>query len=133
MNTVALALIFSSISQFYNISPGLLSALCYVESNHAVHAIHLNDGGSNSVGVCQIKLRTAQAVGFRGTERELSDPTTNVYWAARYLHWQLNRYDGDILKAVSAYNAGSHRLNSQGLTINRKYVRKVFNAWADSK
>lgn len=132
MNTT-LALIFMSVSQSLSLPPGLLSSLCYVESHHKVQAVNLNDGGSASVGVCQIKPATARVLGFRGSDTLLSRPNVNVYYAGLYLKYQLDRYNGDVEKGVSAYNAGTHRVNAKGETKNRKYVHKVLVAWEEGR
>ena len=131
MNTLALT--FVMVSQAFQLPQGLLSAVCFVESKHVVKALNINDGGSSSYGACQIKLATAQFVGYKGTEKELHNPQVNIYYAGKYLRHQLNRYDNDILKSVAAYNAGTHRINAQGLTMNRKYVGKVFSAWSENR
>lgn len=132
MQSTLIAL-FLSVSTTFSLPPGLLSALCFVESNHKVHAVNYDDGGSDSIGVCQIKLHTARLVGFKGTEKQLRRPEVNAYYAGAYLRYQLDRYDGDIRKAVAAYNAGTHRENHRGQTLNRRYVSKVLSAWADGK
>ncbi len=126
-------LLFFNITAQLELPPGLLSALCWVESNHKVTAINAQDGGSASYGVCQIKLDTARMLGYKGTVKTLKEPAVNVYWAGRYLKYQLDRYSGDPRKAVAAYNAGTHRVNKKGLIKNRKYVEKVFKAWARYK
>lgn len=126
-------LIFATVTQTFGTPPGLLSALCYVESKHRPYAFNENDGGSSSIGICQIKLGTARGLGFKGTAEELSRPKTNIYYAGKYLKTQIKRYGGDIKKAISAYNAGTHRENDLGLTLNRLYVAKVFKAWSEDK
>jgi soluble lytic murein transglycosylase-like protein len=102
---------------------GLLSSLCYVESGHDVSAIHHHDGEGNSVGICQIKLKTAQMVGFKGTEKQLLDPETNIKYAAKYLAKQISRYH-TINQGVIAYNRG----NSKGL-VTSSYQVKVYKIW----
>jgi len=100
-----------------------LIAICDVESGGKTNAINQNDGGTASYGVCQIKYATAKQLGFRGTVSELwLNPDTNRYWAGKYLEKQYNRYKGDILKAISAYNCG-RACNNKG------YVRKVLSKW----
>lgn len=131
--TTTLMLAFAVATQTFNLPPGLLSALCYQESHHNAAAIHMDDGGSPSLGICQIKLSTARDLGFVGVVQDLLDPTINVFYAGNFLHKQLIRYHGDPRKAIAAYNAGSFRENSQGLTKNRKYVSKVFAYWAQDK
>lgn len=118
-------LLFVAISSQNHLPPGLLNSLCYVESRHNPKAIHHDDGaGGDSLGVCQIKLKTAQEMGYKGTEKQLMQPSTNIRYAAKFLKFQLKRYDNNIAKAVIAYNKG----NAKGLTTS-KYQRKVFNKW----
>ena len=107
----------------YGLPEGLLSSLCYVESRHNVNAINHDDGDANSVGVCQVKLKTAREMGFRGTEQQLMNPRMNVKYAAKYLRWQILRYKS-VKKAVIAYNRG----NARGLTTS-KYQGKVYARW----
>lgn len=116
--------LFTTATIQFNLPQGLLASLCFVESRHDVAAIHEDDGDSNSIGVCQIKLKTAQWFGFRGSERELMRPATNIYYAAAYLSYQQRRYKGDITKAVIAYNVG----NAKGLT-QTEYSAKVLGQW----
>lgn len=129
MTSAALLLIFASVSQKFSLPDNLLSSLCYVESKHVIEAIHVDDGNSNSVGICQIKLSTARLLGFRGDEIRLKNPNTNIFYAGKYLRHQLLRYHGDVPKSISAYNAGSCRYNKLGEIKNRKYVAKVMMEW----
>lgn len=131
MVTQSLALMFLSVSSTLDLPPGLLSALCWIESNHRPTAINQFDGDSPSYGACQIKLETARMLGFKGTPEQLMLPKNNIFWAGKYLKKQLTRYDEDPRKAVAAYNAGSHKVNKRGNTRNVKYVNKVFKAWAE--
>lgn len=127
MDAVTIILTFALVSHNVSLPTGLLSAVCYVESKHKVDAMHLDDGNSNSVGICQIKLSTARWLGFKGTEADLKNPKTNIHYAAKYLKYQLKRYGNDINKAISAYNAGSFKKS------NHKYVNKVITAWGKAK
>ena len=100
----------------------LLKSICMVESKLNPKAFNKYDGGSPSYGLCQVKLKTAKWVGYRGNARGLFNPYTNAGLAGKYLRYQLDRYNGDWIKAISAYNRGSARL-----TKNRKYVNLVLN------
>lgn len=104
-----------------------IHSICLVESNHNPNVINHFDGGSKSLGYCQIKLNTAKMLGFKGTERDLMDLETNLYWATEYLKYQLNRYEGDVRKAVLSYNSGSYLPSKKniGKAINEKYWLKV--------
>jgi soluble lytic murein transglycosylase-like protein len=130
METTLLLLAFSAATQTFALPQGLLSAVCFVESTHNAKAVHLDDGGENSVGLCQLHLSTAKWLGYKGIEKGLYDAKINAYYAAKYLRYQLNRYDGNVTKAIAAYNAGSYRVNAKGQIKNRIYVQKVTNAWA---
>lgn len=129
MDGTILAMMFLSATQSHDLPKGLLSALCFVESHHKPAAFHKDDGNSSSLGLCQIKLTTAKLLGFKGTEKDLMNPKANVEYASKYLKKQLNRYKGDYLKAVSAYNMGTYRENKHGNPINQGYISKVLVAW----
>jgi len=75
---------------------------------------HLGDA---SHGLMQLLLATAKSVGYSGTAAGawndarragtgLYDPQTNLNAGARFLRVLLNATDGDIARAISAYNAG---------------------------
>ena len=122
---ILLALFFVSASNVFNLPPGLLASVCFVESSHNVFAVHLNDGSSDSLGVCQVHTTTARWLGFEGEENDLMDPQTNIYYAAKYLNYQISRYHGNISKALVAYNRG----NAKGLT-RSEYSDKVLKQWS---
>jgi len=106
------------IAHLVGITPSLLLAICFTESNFR------NVAGDNgkSIGICQIKLNTAKMLDKKVTETELWDPLLNGFYAAKYLKYQQDRYKGrkDAEYCIkSAYNAGSC------IKSNRKYVDKV--------
>lgn len=104
------------------IPPKYLLAMARVESSMNPKALNANDGGSPSFGLFQIKVNTALQVGINARECnirskrvykscKLFGARTNAKAAAKYLAWQLKRYDWNMAKAISAYNAGSFRGN----------------------
>lgn len=115
----------------YGIPKGLERAVCAVESGLRPNAVHKSDGKTDSLGICQIQEPTAKMLGFTGTREELMSPWVNSLYAGKYLRYQLDRYKGDIRKAISAYNMGSFREKADGTTYNRVYVSKVFKVWAE--
>lgn len=121
---VTLTAIFISISAYYNLPPNLLSSICYIESTHNVSAVHHDDGGGDSLGICQIKLSTAKDLGFKGTAEQLMAPSVNIKYAGKYLKYQIKRYNGSVKKAVIAYNLG----HAGSLTYT-KYQDKVYKQW----
>ncbi len=117
------ALFLSTTIQLH-LPPNLLKALCYVETKHTITAIHIRDGNSDSLGICQIKLETAKSLGYKGTATQLMEPKTNIYYAGLYLKHQLERYKGNTTKAVIAYNQGH-----AGALTSSKYQIKVYKQW----
>lgn len=113
----------------------LLSAVCWVETRHKSQATNYDDGeqGVNSHGLCQIQYPTAQFVSYKGTVKDLYNPYINARYAARYLAYQLRRYNNDWKLAVAAYNAGSVMLDRRGQIVNYSYVEQVENALSDGR
>lgn len=128
-----LLLTFVSATTTFDLPKGLLSALCYVESHHSPTAMHMDDGGSPSIGVCQLKLNTARLMGFKGTVEQLKNPKINIYYAAKYLKYQLSRYQNNTTKAVAAYNTGTYKTKPNGLVVNTRYVAMVQKAWKEKR
>ena len=108
------------------VSGTLLLAVCTHESG-LKNVVVLEDKGSPSIGACQIKKGTAQLMNFKGKEKQLLKPEVNIYYSAKYLKYQMDRYNNNWVKAVAAYNAGSYRESSimPGCPKNLKYVNLV--------
>lgn len=119
----SLSIIFATASYFFSLPPKLLDAVCYVESKHSVSAYVKHDGNTPSYGICQIKLETARHMGFKGTPEELMKPNRNIYFAAKYLRYQLKKYN-NVEQAVMAYNQGYSKTKSP-----TSYSKKVRNTW----
>jgi soluble lytic murein transglycosylase-like protein len=74
-----------------------------------------------------------------GTARYLGvdadDPFANLEGGARYLREQLDRFDGDIEKALAAYNAGPARVTAaNGIPAIREtqtYVATIMGRLSD--
>ena len=89
----------------YDISPSLLEAVVWQESRW-------NEGALSPVGargLTQLMPGTAAQMGVNA-----SDPAANLEGGARYLRQQLDLFDGDIEKALAAYNAGPGRVIRAG-------------------
>lgn len=108
------------------VSGALLLAICTHESGLKNVTVP-HDGGTPTYGICQVKLGTAQMIGYTGDAAGLLDPSTNAMWAGKYLKYQKNRYAQDWCMAVAAYNAGTYNESKvvPGKPRNLKYVRKV--------
>jgi soluble lytic murein transglycosylase-like protein len=89
----------------YDISPALLEAVVWQESRWNERA--LSPAGAR--GLAQLMPGTAREMGVNP-----DDPTANLEGGARYLRMQLDAFDGDIEKALAAYNAGPARVRRTG-------------------
>lgn len=81
-------------------------------------------GTAGELGLGQLKPSTAAELGV-----DPLDPYQNIEGSARYLSQQYHRFDGDITKALAAYNQGA--VGSQtGVGISRglDYARRVLSA-----
>lgn len=107
--------------------PGaILLAICMHETGLKNITVQ-KDGGSPTYGTCQVKYDTAAMLGYEGKPEGLENEKENAKWAAVYLRYQYDRYNGDWCKAVSAYNAGKYNesLKEPGHPRNLKYVLNV--------
>lgn len=130
---IGVVLLFFIATHNNKLPPQLLSSLCYIESSHNPKAVNHDDGTGDSLGICQVKLATARFLGFKGSREDLLNAKTNITYSAKYLKYQLNRYDSNVEKAVAAYNAGTYRKAEDGKPLNNKYVIKVLNRWSYEK
>jgi soluble lytic murein transglycosylase-like protein len=109
------------------VSGTLLLAICSHESNNFTMNYSHYDHGSPSYGYCQVKIRTAIILGFKGSPKELIEPKTNSYYAAKYLKSKEEKYGEDWVKMTAAYNAGVYNPSNRvlGCPRNLKYIKKV--------
>ena len=80
---------------------------------------------ATSFGPMQVMGQTARQMGFRGVFlTELTNPEVGLYCGMLY-YFQQHQKHGTIEAALSAYNAGTPRLNLQGKYQNQEYVDSV--------
>lgn len=97
---------------FPAVSPGVIKAVIATESGFRVRAYLEEAGGDGSIGLMQLRLTTANGLGYAGTKEQLFDPGANVYYGTKLLDQLLRRVHGDTVgppdwEAVySAYNGG---------------------------
>jgi soluble lytic murein transglycosylase-like protein len=89
----------------FDLSPALIEALVWQESRWRENA--LSPKGAR--GLAQLMPGTARDLGV-----DPDDPFANLEGGARYLREQLDRFDGDLEKALAAYNAGPGRVVRAG-------------------
>ena len=110
----------------YDISPALLEAVVWQESRWNASAV----SPAGARGLAQLMPGTARAMGV-----DPADPHANLEGGARYLRMQLDRFDGDLEKALAAYNAGPGRVISAGgipaIRETQNYVASIMARLSD--
>jgi soluble lytic murein transglycosylase len=97
-----------------NLDPALIAAVIYRESKFRDVT---SEAGAK--GLMQILPSTAHFIARTsgGTEFEQGDlatPQINISYGSWYLRYLLDRYDGNTIAAVAAYNAGHTRVDDWG-------------------
>jgi soluble lytic murein transglycosylase-like protein len=95
----------AELSERFDLSPALIEAVVWQESRWRDSAV----SSAGARGLAQLMPGTAREMGV-----DPDDPFANLEGGARYLREQLDRFDGDLEKALAAYNAGPGRVESAG-------------------
>src|SRR6266542_1694317 len=99
----------------------LLKAVAQTESGLDPRAV----SGAGAKGIMQLMDGTARELGVTNA----FDPSQNIAAGARYLKQMLNRFGGDVTRAVAAYNAGPGSVEKSGgvppYAETQSYVQKV--------
>jgi soluble lytic murein transglycosylase-like protein len=107
-------------AELNHLSPALLEALVWQESRWRTEA----RSPKGAMGLAQLMPGTARDLGV-----DPRDPVANLAGGARYLRQQLDRFDGDVERALAAYNAGPGRVIRAGgiprIAETQSYVRSV--------
>ncbi|WP_235506719.1 lytic transglycosylase domain-containing protein [Altererythrobacter sp. Root672] len=110
----------------FDLSPALIEALVWQESRWRAGAV----SPAGARGLAQLMPGTARDLGVNP-----DDPFANLEGGARYLRAQLDRFDGDIEKALAAYNAGPGRVAAAGgiprIRETQTYVASVMGRLSD--
>ena len=108
----------------YNVDPKLVSAVAEVESGGDQDAA----SSAGAVGVMQLMPDTAAALGVNPYDKK-----SNIEGGAKYLRQMLDAFDGDVRRAVAAYNAGPQAVKDYGgvppYQETQNYVNKVLDIY----
>jgi soluble lytic murein transglycosylase len=108
-------------AQRHRLEPSLLRAVIKAESDFDPYAV----SRAGAVGLMQLMPHTA----VRLDVQDSYDPEDNIGGGARYLRYLLNRYRGNLVLALAAYNAGEKAVDRHQavppIQETRLYVAKV--------
>jgi soluble lytic murein transglycosylase len=94
------------------LDPALIAGVIFAESK-------FNDetSAAGALGLMQLLPTTAHFIaersgGTRFTTEDLSTPEINIAYGSWYLRYLLDRYDGNVVKALAAYNGGETNVSA---------------------
>jgi len=98
-----------------DLDPSLIAAVIYEESKFRED----ERSSAGAIGLMQITPRTAHAIarlsgGTKFVTSDLSDPEINIRYGSFYLRHLLDRYNGNEVAALAAYNAGTGNVERWG-------------------
>ena len=120
-----------------NLDPALIAAVIYAESRFVDQK-----SSAGALGLMQITPKTAKGIeaasgGTTFVTSDLSNPEINISYGSFYLRHLLDRYSGNEVAALAAYNAGIGNVDAwggSGLTLGdirfsetRAYVEEVMD------
>lgn len=110
---------FQLAADAYQVPVNLIKALAKAESDFDANAV----SRCGAQGIMQLMPATARAMGVT----DAFDPAQNIMGGTKYLRQMLDTFDGDVSKAIAAYNAGPGTIKKYGgvLPSQTNYVNKI--------
>lgn len=109
-------------SMKYGVSKDLIKAVIIAESSGIPTKYNPKKGAS---GLMQLTPQTASEVGVKN----VFDPRENIIGGTKYLSKLLDKYNGDMIKALAAYNWGQGKVDRYGLekmpSETTEYISKI--------
>lgn len=124
-DTEQLQEIIKSAADEYSLPKSLIYAVIRIESDGDEKA----KSHAGARGLMQLMPATAKAMGVE----DIYDSRENIFGGTRYLKKMLNRYDGDLSRALAAYNAGPGKVDKHDgippITETKHFVKKTRRAF----
>jgi soluble lytic murein transglycosylase len=97
-----------------DLDPALIAAVIYTESRFSDQ-----ESSAGAIGLMQITPQAAEYIkqlsgGTTFVLSDLHDPQINISYGCYLLHHLFNRYDGNEVAALAAYNAGFNAVDGWG-------------------
>jgi soluble lytic murein transglycosylase len=94
-----------------HVDPSLIAAVIYTESRFRYQTSH-----AGAIGLMQLMPDTADYIARKsgGTQfkrEDLATPQINIAYGTWYLRYLLNKYDGNTILTLAAYNAGEGKVD----------------------
>lgn len=130
----------------HGVEPYLLLALTRQESLFNSQARSRSDARGLMQLLPATAAQTARQQGIAAANLDLFDPALNVTLGAAYFKRLLDRFEGDQVRALAAYNGGEHAVAQWGRKFRgeddewvenidyretRDYVKKVLGGWRE--
>lgn len=108
----------------YNVDPILVATMITQESWGQKDAV----SKAGARGLMQLMPPTAKGLGVTNS----NDPRQNIFGGTKYIAQQLKTFNGDVAKALAAYNAGPGNVKRYGgvppFKETRNYVKHIMGA-----
>jgi len=117
--------IISRAAARHGLDPDLIKAIIQIESGGIPDA----RSPRGAIGLMQLMPETSSSLAVSNP----SDPKANIRAGTRYLSRLLERFRGNLVLALAAYNAGPEKVERYGgippFPETRRYVRDVLKQW----